>query len=72
MTRLMISGFAAIALLAAAATMLRSHSSTDRSVVADKNSSQAVAGLKNLRNEEFEDMSLVYSRDQAEKTAPLH
>ena len=61
MTRLMISGLAAAALLASAATMLRSHSSTDRSVMADKSPSQAAAGLKNLPSEEFEDMSLVYS-----------
>jgi len=61
MTRLMISGFAAAALLASAATMLRSHSSTGHSVMADKSSSQAAAGLKNLPSEEFEDMSLVYS-----------
>ena len=52
MKRLMISGLAAVALLAAATTMLRSHSpSSDRPVgAADK-----------LPTENFEDMSLVFS-----------
>jgi hypothetical protein len=62
MTRLLISGFAAVALLTAATTVLRSHSpSTGRPVAtADMGSSQAPAGIK-LPIEEFEDMSLVYS-----------
>jgi hypothetical protein len=62
MKRLMISGFAAIALLAAATSMLRSHSpSIDRPVApANMMSSQAVAGVNKLPNEEFEDMSLVF------------
>ncbi len=62
MKLLMISGFAAVALLAAATTMLRSHSpSTDRPVaIADTMSSQTVAGATKLPIEEFEDMSLVY------------
>jgi hypothetical protein len=62
MKRLMISGFAAVALLAAATSMLRSHSpSTSRPVAtADVVSSQAPASVK-LPAEEFEDMSLVYS-----------
>ncbi len=50
MKRLMISGLAAVALLAAATTMLRSHSpSTDRPVGAADTT------------ENFEDMSLVFS-----------
>jgi hypothetical protein len=62
MKRLLISGFAAVALLAAATTVLRSHSSsTGRAVAAaDIVSSRAPAGVK-LPIEEFEDMSLVYS-----------
>jgi hypothetical protein len=62
MKRLLISGFAAVALLTAATTMLRSHSpSTDRPVAtADIVSSQAPASVK-LPIEEFEDMSMVYS-----------
>ena len=63
MKLLMISGFAAVALLAAATTMLRSHSpSTNHSVATgDTKSPQAVAGANKLPIEEFEDMSLVYS-----------
>ena len=48
MKRFMISGFAAVALLAVAATMLRSHSLS--SAPAIKTAAQ-----------EFEDMSLVFS-----------
>jgi hypothetical protein len=68
MKRLMISGFAAIALLAAATTMLWSHSaSTNRPVVAaNMASSQAAAGVNKLPIEEFEDMSFVFS------SAPKH
>jgi hypothetical protein len=63
MKRLMISGFAAIALLAAATTMLWSHSaSTNRHVAAANMASpQAAAGVNKLPIEEFEDMSFVYS-----------
>ena len=63
MKRLMISGFAAVALLAAATTMLWSHApSIDRPVApAAMMPSQAVAGVNTLPIEEFEDMSLVYS-----------
>jgi hypothetical protein len=66
MKRLMISGLAAVALLAAATTMLRSHSpSTDRPAgVADVTSvqqSRVAAGASTLSVENFEDMSLVYS-----------
>jgi hypothetical protein len=60
---LMISGFAAVALLTAANMMLRSHSSSTNHPVAtaDTMSPQAVAGANKLPIEEFEDMSLVYS-----------
>jgi len=62
----MISGFAAVALLAAATTMLRSHSpSTRRPVgVADMTLSQenrTSVDVTKLPIEDFEDMSLVYS-----------
>jgi hypothetical protein len=66
MTRLLISGFVAVALLAVATT-LRSHSivSTERSTVttgvALSKKSPAAAGVTRLPIEEFEDMSLVFS-----------
>jgi hypothetical protein len=68
MKRLLISGFAAITLFAAAANMLRSHSaSADHSVAAaDIMSLQTASGVNKLPVEEFEDMSLIYSR------APKH
>ncbi len=66
MKRLMISGLAAVALLAAATTMLRSHSpSTDRSVgapdMASLQQSRIATGSNKLPTENFEDMSLVFS-----------
>ena len=63
MKRLMISGLAAVALLAAATTMLRSHEPSTKQTLAtgDMKSPQAVAGVNKLPIEEFEDMSLVYS-----------
>jgi hypothetical protein len=66
MKRLMISGLAAVALLAAATTMLRSHSpSTDRPIgAADMTSlqqSRMATGSNKLPTENFEDMSLVFS-----------
>jgi hypothetical protein len=62
MKRLMISGFAAIALLAAATTMLWSHSaSTSRPVAAANMMSSHAAGVNKLPIEEFEDMSFVFS-----------
>jgi hypothetical protein len=64
MKLLMISGCAAVALLAAATTtMLRSHSpSTNHPVAtADTTSPPAAAGANKLPIEEFEDMSLVHS-----------
>ena len=66
MKLLMISGFAAVALLAAATTMLRSHSlSTDLPVGASNITSlqehHTSADVNKLPIEDFEDMSLVYS-----------
>lgn len=66
MKRLLISGFVAVALLAAATTM-RSHSiiSADRSYVtyglASAKKPPAPAGVNKLPIEEFEDMSFVFS-----------
>ena len=66
MERLFISGFVAVALLAAATT-LRSHSivSADRSYVtnglASTKKSSVLAGVNKLPIEEFEDMSFVFS-----------
>jgi LPS O-antigen subunit length determinant protein (WzzB/FepE family) len=67
MKLLMISAFAAVALFAAASTMLRSHSpSTDRLVGKPNMPSlqelQSTADVNKLPVEEFEDQSLVYSR----------
>lgn len=66
MKRVMISGLAAVALLAAATTMLRSHSpSTDRPVgavdVTSLQQSRIATGSNKLPTENFEDMSLVFS-----------
>jgi hypothetical protein len=66
MKRLMISAFAAVALLAAATTMLQSHSpATSRpSVTTGMMSLQelhSVADVNKLPIEDFEDQSLVYS-----------
>ncbi|HZC98205.1 MAG TPA: hypothetical protein VE267_19180 [Bradyrhizobium sp.] len=66
MKRLMISGFAAVALLAAATIIVRSHSLsiTTGTATAEKMPVQELhrtAGAKNLPLQEFEDMSLVYS-----------
>jgi hypothetical protein len=66
MKRLLISGFVAVALLAAATTQ-RSHSimSADRSDVthglAPAKKSPTLAGVGPLPVEEFEDMSFVFS-----------
>jgi hypothetical protein len=61
MRRPMIPGFAAVVLLAAATTMLRSHSpSTNRPVAtADMISSQAATGVTGSPPRSNEDMSLV-------------
>jgi len=69
MKRLMISAFAAIALFAAATTMLRSHTpATDRAVgFSDAMSLQqlhSAPGVNKLPIEEFEDQSLVFSRSK--------
>jgi hypothetical protein len=66
MMRLIIAGFAAIAVLAAATTMLRSHSLTGSDAaattgVASPQQRQTSAVVNKLPIEEFEDMSLVYS-----------
>jgi hypothetical protein len=66
MKRLLISGFAAVALLAATA-ILRSHSPSDDRLaamttgMASAKKSPAVAAVAKLPSEEFEDMSLVFS-----------
>jgi len=66
MKRLMISGLAAAALLAAATTKPRAHSaSTDRPVgaadMASLQQSRIATGSNKLPTENFEDMSLVFS-----------
>jgi hypothetical protein len=66
MNRLIIAGFAAIAVLAAATTMLRSHSLTGSHAaattgMASSQQSQTSTVANKLPIEEFEDMSLVYS-----------
>jgi hypothetical protein len=66
MKRLMISAFAVVALLAAATTVLRSHSPATNfsAATAGMMSVQelhAAAGLRKLPIEDFEDQSLVYS-----------
>jgi hypothetical protein len=66
MKRLLISGFVVVALLAAATTILRSHSpATDlpfaTSDMSSLQKSQTAAGVNKLPVEEFEDMSVVFS-----------
>jgi hypothetical protein len=66
MKRLMISAFAAVALLAAATTMLRSHTpSADRPARSTSTMSlqdfHAATDVNKLPIEDFEDQSLVYS-----------
>jgi len=65
MKRLLISASLVIALLAAANTMLRSHSpATDRSFSASDMTSlqsRTAASANKLPVEEFEDMSLIFS-----------
>ena len=66
MSRLMISGFVAVALLAAAITMLPSHSllghrAAGTTGMASSQQHQASTVANKLPIEEFEDMSLVYS-----------
>ncbi|MEH2526846.1 MULTISPECIES: hypothetical protein [unclassified Bradyrhizobium] len=66
MKRLLISGFVAVALLAVATTMRSYSISHERSTVttgvALSNRSPAAAGVTRLPTEEFEDMSLVFSK----------
>ena len=66
MKRLMISGFTAVALLAAATTMLWSHTpSTGHTVgsagMGTLQEPRTAAGVNKLPIEDFDDMSLVYS-----------
>ena len=67
MKRLMISAFAVIGVLAAATTMLRSHTaSTDRlagsSGMTSLRGFQATTDVNKLPIEDFDDQSLVYSK----------
>ena len=61
MQPLMISGFVAVGLLAAATILLRSHSPAAGGPVAAADKFQLAAGVNKLPTEEFEDMSLVFS-----------
>ena len=66
MNRLMISGFVAVVLLAAAITMLPSHSllgyrAAATTGTASSQQRQSSTVVNKLPIEEFEDMSLVYS-----------
>jgi hypothetical protein len=64
MKRLMIPAFAAVALFAVATAMLRSRSTELPAGTAAMPSLQELhtaAGVNKLPNEDFEDMSLVYS-----------
>jgi hypothetical protein len=68
MRRLMISAFAAVALLAAATNMMRSHSSSTDGPVATAGMPslqelQSAADVNKLPTGEFEDRSLVYSTE---------
>ena len=61
MKRLLISGFLAAALLAAATTMLWSGSYRSAADVGQLQKSQVAVDVNKLPVEEFEDMSLVFS-----------
>jgi hypothetical protein len=66
MKRFLIPAFAAIALLAAATSMLRSHASptdlaADSASVMPIQALHSTAGAKKLPIEDFEDQSLVFS-----------
>jgi hypothetical protein len=68
MKRLLISGFVAVALLAVATTMRSysvSHGPTVTTGAALSKTSPASAGVSRLPIEEFEDMSLVFSKPPA-------
>jgi hypothetical protein len=67
MKRLMISTFAAFVLIAAATTILRSHTYTTGHPVASAgmaplNELHNAAGVNKLPTQDFQDMSLVYPR----------
>jgi len=61
MKRLMISAFAAVAVLAVAATMLRSHSLSTAPAIKTAAQERSPTDANKLVTEEFEDMSLVFS-----------
>jgi hypothetical protein len=64
MKRLMVSAFAAVALIAAATAMQWSHSdklSAGTAAMPSLQELHTAAGVNKLPVEEFEDMSLVYS-----------
>ena len=61
MKRLLISGCVVVALLAVATT-LRSHSPSNLPALTTANNAPAMAGVSTLLVEEFEDMSLVFSK----------
>jgi len=61
MKRFMISGFAALALLAVAATMLRSHSLSTAPTIKTAAQETSPTDANKLVAEEFEDMSVVFS-----------
>ncbi len=61
MKRLMISAFAAVALLAVAATMLRSHSLSTAPAIKTAQQQSGLTDANKLVTEEFEDMSVVFS-----------
>jgi hypothetical protein len=66
MKRLTISALAAVILLAAATTMLRSHARTTHGPIgpegiASVQRMHSAAGVNKLPREDFEDLSLVYS-----------
>jgi len=63
MKRLMISALAAVALFAAATTMLRSHTtSTDRALATSLPGFATTIDVNKLPIENFEDQSMVYSK----------
>jgi hypothetical protein len=61
MKRLLVSGFVAAALLAAATTMLWSRSYRSAADAGLSQNAQTAANVNKLPVEEFEDMSLVFS-----------
>ena len=62
MKRLMISAFAAIALLAAATTMLRSHAPSADYPAGVVQGLHATTDVNKLPIEDYDDQSLVYSK----------